>query len=260
MMSYRYIETVSLDRIQYITLNRPDKRNALNGEMVEELKDALKGAADDNAVRIIILSANGKVFSAGADLAYLEQLQHNSYEENLADSHRLMELYWQIYTHEKLIISQVEGPAIAGGCGLAAVCDLCYAVPEASFGYTEVHIGFIPALVSVFLARKIGEGRTRELLLTAALIDATEAARIGLINAVADKEIIQDVVKEKAAALCTNTSPQSVAQTKQLLSAIPGMGLKEALEYAAVMNARARDTEDCRKGIKNFLDKGKLIW
>ncbi len=151
------IETSVKDRIGYIVLNRPDKRNALSPEMVSELKLAFKKAEDNAAVKVIVLKANGESFCAGADLAYLQDLQKFSYEENLADSRHLKELFLQIYTLRKVVIAQVQGSAMAGGCGLATVCDFVYAVPESKFGYTEVKIGFIPAIVMVFLLRKIGE-------------------------------------------------------------------------------------------------------
>lgn len=248
------------NRTAIITLNRPEKRNALNEQMVNELKEAFHHAKEDSEVKVVLLKANGKVFSAGADLEYLQRLQKNSYDENHADSMHLMELYWQIYTHPKLVISQVEGHAIAGGCGLAAICDLCYAVPEAKFGYTEVKIGFIPALVSIFLTRKIGEGHARELLLTGRLMEATEAAFVGLISDIFDKGHIHDMVQQKVKELCQNTSSQSISQTKRLLADTSGLGIEDAIEIAAERNAHARTTTDCQKGIQAFLNKQKPEW
>lgn len=255
-----YIQYEIRERIGYITLNRPEKRNALNEEMVEELKAVLHQAETEPEVKVVILKANGPVFSAGADLEYLQKLQRNTYEENLEDSKNLMELFLQIYEHPKMIIGRVEGHAIAGGCGLATICDLCYAVPEAGFGYSEVQIGFIPSLVSVFLTRKIGEGRAREYLLTGRRIPASEAAASGLINGVMEKETIAEQVHEWAIKLCASTSVQSIAQTKKLLADSRGMSIREALKLAAERNAQARATEDCQKGIEAFLDKRKLEW
>lgn len=255
-----YINYEARDRVALITLNRPDKRNALNEEMITALKAGFFRAKGDPDVKVILLKANGKAFSAGADLEYLQRLQQNSHEENHTDSRHLMDLYWQIYTHPKIVISQVEGHAIAGGCGLATVCDLCYAVPEARFGYTEVQIGFMPALVSIFLSRKIGEGRARELLLTARLISAAEAVRYGLITQVEEKKEINEFVWQKAQELCHSTSAQSIAQTKQLLADTFGLPTSEALAIAAERNAYARTTEDCQKGIKTFLNKQKPSW
>ena len=138
------------DRVGYITLNRPEKRNALSGEMVTELKAAFAKADEDESVKVIVLKASGEAFCAGADLAYLQQLQKFSLEENVKDSNHLKDLFLQIYQLKKVVIAQVQGHALAGGCGLATICDFVFAIPEAKFGYTEVKIGFIPALVSVF--------------------------------------------------------------------------------------------------------------
>ena len=151
------------DRIAFITINRPNKRNALSLELVKLLANAFKEAIEDSDVKVIVLKANGEVFSAGADLEYLQQLQQNTDVENFTDTYTLKELFLTIYRSPKLVIAQVEGHAIAGGCGLTSVCDVVFAVPEAKFGYTEVKIGFVPALVSCFLIRKLGEGRVKEL-------------------------------------------------------------------------------------------------
>lgn len=248
------------NRIATITLDRPDKRNALNGEVVRELRAAFADAEADENVKVIILAGNGKAFCAGADLEYLQQLQNNTFEENLIDSKELMQLMQDIYSLEKVVIARIEGDAIAGGCGLASVADLSYTVPTAKFGYTEVRIGFVPALVSVFLVRKIGEGRARELLLTGKLITAEEAVRHGLINGVIPAETIKEEVQALAEKLCTETSGNSLKVTKQLVSAALDKSLGEALEAAARTNAETRQHPDCKKGIGAFLDKLKPVW
>ncbi|HYK77820.1 MAG TPA: enoyl-CoA hydratase/isomerase family protein [Daejeonella sp.] len=248
------------DRVAYITLNRPEKRNALNPELVAGLHAAFLRAKDDSQVKVVILQANGEVFSAGADLAYLQQLQHNSFEDNLADSAALKGLFYNIYTLPKPVIAQVEGHAIAGGCGLASVCDIVFSVPEAKFGYTEVKIGFIPALVACFLVRKLGEARTKELLLSAELIDAETAVRYGLINFVINRENIRESVKNYANNLSNNTSAQSIELTKELLNMAQNLPLEESLEAAVKLNAQARNTADCKRGIAAFLNKEKLTW
>ncbi len=248
------------ERVGTITLNRPEKRNALNQEMVNALKQAFTRAATDPLVKVIVLRANGDAFCAGADLGYLQQLQHFSYEENLADSRNLMELYYLIYTVPKVVVARVEGHALAGGSGLVTVCDMAYAVPEAKFGYTEVRIGFIPALVSTFLIRKLGEGKARELLLTGRIITATEAATLGMISRVVSREAMDAEVKALTGQLITNASAQSLAATKKLLDQVQGRPLVEALESAARENAAARATEDCKKGIAAFLEKKEVTW
>jgi methylglutaconyl-CoA hydratase len=248
------------NRIASITLNRPEKRNALSSELVQALKDAFDRAAVDSEAKVIVLKANGKAFCAGADLAYLQKLQSFSHEENLADSNHLKELFLKIYQHPKVVTAQVEGAALAGGCGLANVCDFCFAVPEAKFGFTEVKIGFIPAMVMVFLIRKIGESNAKQLLLSAQLITAEDAAKINLVHRVIHAEEIASEVNSFAESLVKNNSMQAMQLTKQMIAEVQHKTLDEALHYASSMNAKARETDDCRKGIAAFLNKEDLTW
>jgi len=259
-MSYQFIQYELSDRIIYLTLNRPDKRNALNYEIIAELRQAFTQAEKDNQAKVIILKSNGKVFSAGADLAYLKTLQNNTYQENLDDSTNLMELFKQIYTLDKIVIAQIEGHAIAGGCGLASICDFSFAVPEASFGFTEVKIGFVPAIVMVFLIRKIGEAKTKELFLSGELINANSAKDVGIVNFVIAIGKIEKEVKRFAHTLCNNVSGESVKLTKKMFATVQDKQFNDALTYAAEMNAQARQTEDCKKGIACFLEKQKINW
>lgn len=248
------------DRIATIRINRPDKRNALNPQLIKELTSAFKEAGLDPAAKVVILKSTGETFSAGADLAYLQQLQSNSFQENLDDSIQLKELFSTIYGLSKPVIAQVEGNAIAGGCGLVTVCDIVFAVPEALFGYTEVKIGFVPALVAAFILKKIGEGRTRELLLSGELITSDVAARYGLVNFIYPKEDISDTVRVYAQNLVGNTSSQSIKAVKALLAKIQHLSVDESLSFAAEVNAKARLTDDCKKGIAAFLDKKPVKW
>jgi methylglutaconyl-CoA hydratase len=248
------------DRLGIITLNRPEKRNALNASVVNELKGTLDDFEQDDEVKIVILRANGSVFSAGADLKYLQDLQKNSFEENLEDSNSLKELYLKIYTLQKVVIAEVQGHAIAGGCGLMTVCDFAFAVPEAKFGYTEVKIGFIPAIVMVFLLRKIGEARAKELLLGGYLIEAEKALAVGLINKVVSQEELTAITEAFAIDLIKANSVASMARTKELISQVQGMSLEAALNLAAETNASVRESEDCKKGIASFLNGDKITW
>lgn len=248
------------ERIAYITLNRPEKRNALNAELIEQLTDLFSEAEEREDVKVIVLRTQGEVFSAGADLDYLKKLQQNPLEATLEDSEHLKNLLKTIYSSTKTVIAQVEGHAIAGGCGLVSVCDLVFAVPEARFGYTEVKIGFIPALVAVFLVRKLGEGRVKELLLSGELIDAETALHYGLVNFVTERSRIASKVKEYALKLAETTSAESVKRTKQLLTLIQDSTLEEGLEAAVQANAEARGTDDCKRGIAAFLRKEKITW
>jgi len=248
------------DRIGFITLNRPEKRNALNHEVVSELKNTFDLAANDGQVKVIILRANGEAFCAGADLEYLQKLQHFSYNENVADSDHLKELFLKIYTLNKVVIAQIQGHALAGGCGLAAVCDFSFSIPEAKFGYTEVKIGFIPAIVMVFLLRRVGEGKAKQLLLSGDLISAEEAQQLTLINFISTKKTLESDTLTFAAKLINSNSAQSMATTKQMIAAVQSMPLEQALDYASSMNAKARTSEDCQRGIAAFLSKEKIIW
>lgn len=248
------------NRVAYITLNNPQKRNALSPSLITELTLSFNNAQEDPAVKVIVLRANGEVFSAGADLAYLQQLQNNTYNENLTDSQHLMTLFNTMHKLQKVIIAQVEGHAIAGGCGLATICDIVFSTPQAKFGYTEVGIGFVPALVSVFLLRKIGEGNAKDLLLSGRLIDANEAHRIGMINYVVPANAIAQTVDTYAQRLCNNAASEALAHTKQLIANLQNLGFDEGLHYAAEQNATARASESCKKGISAFLNKEKINW
>ncbi|MET4080127.1 methylglutaconyl-CoA hydratase [Pedobacter sp. UYP30] len=243
-------------RIGTITLNRPEKSNALNPELISALTDTFKNASEDKLVKVIVLKAAGNSFSAGADLAYLQTLETNSYDENLADSRNLKNLFAAIYYSPKIVIAQVEGYAIAGGCGLATVCDFIFATPESHFGYTEVKIGFVPAIVSCFLPQKIGETLSKELLYTGKIISADEALNCRLINFVTNSTEINQKVHSFALHLCENSSESSLTATKKLIN----KNIDSELEIAIKMNASIRETNDFKKGIKAFLNKQKINW
>ncbi len=249
-----------VNRVAWITLNRPEKRNALSVALIQSLHDAFNQANEDEGVRVIVLKSADKPFCAGADLAYLTELRNNTLEENLADSQRLRKMFDAIYHSSKLVISQVEGAALAGGCGLATLADICVATPAAQFGYTEVKIGFIPALVMVYMRERVAGWVMRDLLLTGRVIDAVEAMRMGLVQYVVDESEVADFVERLARGCAEGTSGAALAQVKQMLREIPAMSRDQALDYAAGMNAHARATQDCIKGMDAFLNKQKLIW
>jgi methylglutaconyl-CoA hydratase len=248
------------NRTATITLNRPEKRNALNAELVKELSDALSKAEIDDSVKAIILKANGNTFCSGADLDQLKAMQSATYEENLADSNRLKELFKKIYTLEKIVIAQVEGFALAGGCGLATVCDFTFCTPESKFGYTEARIGFVPAIVMVFLIRKIGEKKAAQLLLGADIISAEEALVLGLINKIYSKATIAQEILEFTNKLIAQNSAQSLATTKTMINLVQGKSFDEALDFAVKQNAIARSSTDCNRGIQAFLNKENISW
>ncbi|MGY4385586.1 methylglutaconyl-CoA hydratase [Pedobacter sp. UYP24] len=248
------------ERVATVTINRPEKRNALNPELVSQLTETILSASEDESVKIIVLKANGTTFSAGADLAYLQKLESNSYEENLADSENLKRLFTTIYYLPKVVIAQVEGHAIAGGCGLATVCDIIFSVPEAKYGYTEVKLGFVPAIVTCFLIRKIGETMAKRLLLTAELIEAQQALDLGLITFVVNRHDIDDKVKNFALSLCNEASANSLMVTKQLIGQTTNPLIEKSLSLAVQINARVRDSEDFKLGVAAFLNKENINW
>ena len=256
----KYIQYVVRDRIAYVTLNRPEKSNALCFDLVSELRVAFKAAEDDDNVKVVILKANGDAFCGGADLQYLQELQANSFEQNRIDSDHLKDLFLQIYQLRKVVISQVHAPALAGGCGLATVCDFTFAAPEAIFGYTESRIGFVPAIVMVFLIRKVGEGKAKQLLLGASTITAAEALQLGLIHYIRDKHSLDREVTEFALQLIENNSAYAMGVTKSMIAKVQALPIAEALDFASEMNAKARGSEDCKRGIAAFLAKERISW
>ena len=254
------LETETDGAVRTLRLNRPDKRNALNGALVTALKEALDAVEADDEIRVAILTGAGSAFSAGADLAALRALQDASPRENERDSRHLAELFRQIYRHPLPIVAQVNGPAVGGGAGLAAVCDLSLAAEDATIGFSEVRIGFVPAIVMVFVRRKLGETAARDLLLRGRLVDGAAAADLGLVTRAVPSDRLADETQALARELATETSGTAVALTKRMMAQVPGMGLEEALDYAVQMNAFARSTEDCEAGIEAFLNDEAPPW
>lgn len=248
------------NRVAEITLNRPEKRNALNPDLIAALTAAFLKAQGDKNVKVVVLKANGDVFSAGADLAYMQQLQHFSYQENIQDSTALKNLFETIRTLSKVVIAQVEGHAIAGGCGLATICDIIFTVPEAKFGYTEVKLGFVPAIVSCYLIQKTGETLAKKLLLSGNLFTAEEALKYNLVTYVTKAEEINQIVQNFALDLCNNASGNSLMLTKQLINQTTHTWLDSCLDNAIKVNAKTRESDDFKRGIAAFLAKEKINW
>jgi methylglutaconyl-CoA hydratase len=257
-MSYKTIQLAYDCGLATITLNRPDKRNAISFELIDDLLGALKEVETSDAI-VLILTGAGKAFSSGMDLENLKALIGRSPEQNLHDSETMVRLFRSLYEFPKVTIAAVNGAAIAGGTGLALLCDFTLAVPEAKFGYTEVRIGFVPAIVSTFLLRQVGEKQARDLLLTGRIIGAEEAARMGLINEIVSPENLMARARELAALLMEN-STASLLATKKLLSDHARAELDEQIESAVRENAAIRTTADFREGIASFLEKRKPAW
>lgn len=252
LMSELIITTIGPIRV--LELNRPEKRNALNDELITELKAALREADSDESLRAIVVRGAGKDFRSGADLASLQKIASASYEENLEDARSLAELFLLIREVRIPVIAAVHGRALAGGCGLATACDLVLATNTARFGYPEVKIGFVPAMVAAILRRNLGEKKSFELLTQGFEYSADEALNLGLINRTFEEEGFETAVLEYASAY-TKVSRSAVEMTKRLLYEIDGNDLLTAIEKGVVVNATARMTDDCQKGIAKFLEK-----
>ena len=257
-MSYKTILIAEVAGVRTITLNRPERRNAMTPELQEELIAALQEAAASNC-RLVVLRGAGDAFCSGLDLSVLQSMNDKSAADHRADAERIATLFRTLYELPKPTIAAVHGPAIAGGTGLATLCDFTLAVPAAKFGYTEARIGFVPALVSAFLALQIGDKRARDLLLTGRFFDAAEAYRLGLVNEVVQPDARDQRVLALAQVLAAN-SQESIAATKRLLATQNKAWLDAAIEQAMEANARARETADFREGVASFLEKRKPVW
>ena len=253
------LEHTNDHRIATLTLNRPDKRNALNAALVRELTRYLNDLATDTRIRVVILTGAGNVFSAGADLQALQQLKDASFDDNLNDSLLLAELFLTMRTVPYIILARVHGHAIAGGGGLVAASDLAIASDRARFGFTEVRIGFVPALVNVLLEDCMSGTHRRDLFLSGRLIDAKTALQMGLIHRVTTDLELDDAVRQQAADLARNTSRNAVARTKALLHGPPDT-FRTRMESAAHVNAAARGDDECQAGIAAFLDRADAPW
>jgi|SRR5450432_1847450 len=257
-MAYATLQLTYDAGIATVTFNRPDKRNAISFELLNELLAAFD-EVEASPAQILILTGAGKAFCAGLDLEELKSLLGKTPVENLADSERIARVFRRLYDFTKPTIAAVNGAAIAGGTGLATMCDFTLAIPEAKFGYTEVRIGFIPAVVSSILVWQVGHKIARDLLISGRVFDAAEAHRLGLVNEVVDPAHLMQRARELAAALQEN-SPASMRATKALINAFIGKDLDRQFADSIAQNAQARTTADFREGVTSFLEKRKPKW
>ena len=257
-MAYNTIQLAYDSGLAIIALNRPDKRNAISYELIEDLLRAFDEIAKSSAL-VLVLTGAGKAFCSGMDLENLKSLIGRTPEQSLKDTQTMARLFRTLYEFPKPTIAAVNGAAIAGGTGLATLCDFTLAVPDAKFGYTEVRIGFVPAIVSTFLLRQVGEKMARDLLLTGRLFDAAEAQRIGLVSEIVPAENLMTRARELAAQLMDN-SPASLRYTKRLLSDAARAELNAQIEAAVRENAAIRETADFHEGVTSFLEKRKPKW
>jgi methylglutaconyl-CoA hydratase len=257
-LSYQTILVAENEGVRTITLNRPERRNALTPEMQLELIAAMEEASAGSA-RVVVLRGAGDAFCSGLDLSALQSMNDKSAADHRADAERVAKLFRTLYELPKPTIASVHGAAIAGGTGLATLCDITLAVPTAKFGYTEARIGFVPAIVSAFLALQIGDKRARDLLLTGRVFDAAEAYRLGLVNEVVQPDALEGRMLALVQTLAAN-SPESLASTKRLLAAQNKVWLDAAIALGMEANARSRETPDFKEGVAAFLEKRKPLW
>jgi len=243
-----------------LILHRPEKRNALNPEMVSAIKKQMRHFENNDAIRIIRIKSEGNTFCSGADLQYLQSMQSYSLAQNLEDSDQLKELFYQVWNSSKITIAQIEGFAVAGGAGLSACCDFVFASTSSRFCFSEVKIGFVPAMVMTFLNKKIGPNKTRELLLTGKMITAEEAKSFHWVNQVYPDNLIEEKVIEFAEEITANCSPQAILQTKEMINQLLPLSIEAFLEEASKRNANARMTKDCKKGVDAFVNKKQTKW
>jgi methylglutaconyl-CoA hydratase len=257
-MQYETLLLENTGQLSTITLNRPEKRNAITTQMIADLQTALDAIERTNA-RVVIITGKGKAFCAGIDLDLLQTIAQQSAAENQEDSRRIAKMFRKIWSYSRPLIAAVNGHALAGGCGIATLCDFTLATPEAKFGYTEVRIGFLPAIVSVFLTRQIGEKRCRDLLLTGRLVEAGEARELGLVNEIVAADRLLARAHELADTILA-ASPSSITRAKHLLVSAAAAGVDHDLERAVLESARVRCTPDFKEGLAAFLEKRKPIW
>jgi methylglutaconyl-CoA hydratase len=248
------ILTSTENTVLTVTLNRPEKRNALNDALINSLKDALRAADRNETLRAVVIRGAGQDFCSGADLSALQKIAESDVMENLADAENLLELLALIRKIKIPVVAAVKGRALAGGCGLATACDLVLAAKSARFGYPEVKIGFVPAMVMAILRRNLSEKRSFELITQGFDFSSDEAERIGLINRVFDDASFDENVENYVAAY-RKVSRSAVVLSKKLLYQMDGMTFENALATGAEVNTIARLTEDCQRGIARFLDK-----
>ncbi len=257
-MTYTTLRIEEADDILTVTMNRPERRNALNPELMDELLRVFDEAGK-RASGVLILIGAGDAFCAGLDLDHLRSLRQKSQTEHEEDATRVVQLFRSLYDLPLPTIAAVNGPAIAGGMGLATLCDFTLSASEAKFGYTEARIGFIPAVVASFLGLQVGDKQARDLLLSGRLIQAAEAQRMGLVHEVLEAAALMPRARELAQSLLQN-SPESLRATKRLLSSHVRERLDRELQSAIAWSAEARATGDFREGVAAFLEKRKPDW
>ncbi len=258
-MEYTTLKFEKDGRVGRVTFNRPEIHNAFNSTVITEMSHLFNELAYDNDLRVVLLTGEGKSFCAGADLNWMREVIDQSFEQNLEESNKLADLFYQIYTFKRPVIGRINGAAIGGGTGFVAVCDIAVAASSAKFSFSEVKIGVVPACIGPYVIRKMGEGKARELFITGERMKAKRAHKVGLINKVVDDDKLDEEVNELIDAILTS-GPDAVAMAKKLVSEVPAMSPDQFKPYTAEMIARLRVSDEGQEGMDAFLNKRKPRW
>tara|TARA_B100001540_G_C15721270_1_gene603186 strand:- start:407 stop:1180 length:774 start_codon:yes stop_codon:yes gene_type:complete len=256
----KYIEYNCKNRVGYISFLRKEKRNAINNQFINEFNQAFILAEKDNKCKIIVLQNIGNVFCSGADLKYLEDIRIKTEDENIQDSKQLQKLFDNIYNSQKITISKIKGHAIAGGCGIISCTDFNYCTPDSKFGFTEVKIGFIPAIVSLYSIEKIGFSNTKKMFLSGEIINSEKAKRLGMIDRIIEESKIDEEVNTITEEFCKTLSKTSISEIKKMLQIIQKNNLKDYKNLVVKLNAKSRKTDDFKRGVDAFLNKKSIKW
>ncbi|MBI5267355.1 MAG: enoyl-CoA hydratase/isomerase family protein [candidate division Zixibacteria bacterium] len=258
-MAYTTVQTRHEGEIGWITFNRPEIHNAFNSTVITELSAAFSEMENDSHIRVVILTGAGKSFCAGADLNWMRSVVTQSFDENLAESLALADLFWQIYTFKRPVIARVNGAAIGGGTGFVAVCDIAIAAKSAVFSFSEVKIGVVPACIGPYVVKKMGEGKARELFITGERMDASRAQTVGLLNKVVEDGILDAEVDKLIHSLLTS-GPEAVAMAKRLVAGVGDMTPEEFRPWTAEMIAKLRVSAEGQEGMDAILNKRTPGW
>lgn len=258
-MTFTTIQTRHEDSVGWITFNRPDIHNAFNSTVISELSAAFTDMEKDSTVRVVVLTGAGKSFCAGADLNWMRGVISQSFDENLAESNALADLFWQIYSFKRPVIGRINGAAIGGGTGFVAVCDIAIAADSAVFSFSEVKIGVVPACIGPYVVKKMGEGKARELFITGERMNAQRAHEVGLVNKVVGDEQLDAEINALIDSLLSS-GPEAVAMAKRLVSGVGGMTPEQFRPWTADMIAKLRVSPEGQEGMDAFLNKRKPNW
>lgn len=258
-MDYQTVQYELDGKIARVTFNRPEIHNAFNGTVITEMTDVFKRIAEEDSIRVVLLTGRGKSFCAGADLNWMRGVIKQSFDENLAESNALADLFYAIYTCKRPVIGKINGAAIGGGTGFVAVCDIAVAARSAKFSFSEVKIGVVPACIGPYVVKKMGEGKARELFISGERMNGDRAFEVGLVNRVVDDEALDEDV-DKLIKLVLSSGPEAVAMAKRLVSEVPGMTPEQFKPYTAEMIAKLRISDEGQEGMDAFLNKRKPNW